>query len=145
GLPNMDVFVPSNGQDMIDSLRWMETYDKAPIAIRFPKANVDLKTLDFYKEVDLRPGTFRVLKRGTDLALLSIGSMIDEAKKATEILESAGFSVTLIDLIWLRPLGVEALNEELSNVRRFVIIDESYVDAGASGYLLNRILPENLS
>ncbi|MBW9232734.1 1-deoxy-D-xylulose-5-phosphate synthase [Leptospira santarosai] len=145
GLPNMDVFVPSNGQDMIDSLRWMETYDKAPIAIRFPKASVDLKTLDFYKKPELRPGTFRVLKRGTDFALLSIGSMIDEAKKASEILESFGFGVTLIDLVWLRPLEAEALNEELSGVRRFAILDESYVDAGASGYLLNRVFPENLS
>ncbi|EMO23464.1 transketolase, C-terminal domain protein [Leptospira santarosai str. HAI134] len=80
-----------------------------------------------------------VLKR-TDFALLSIGSMIDEAKKASEILESFGFGVTLIDLVWLRPLEAEALNEELSGVRRFAIID-----AGASGYLLNRVFPENLS
>lgn len=71
--------------------------------------------------------------------------MIDEAKKASEILESFGFGVTLIDLVWLRPLEAEALNEELSGVRRFAIIDESYVDAGASGYLLNRVFPENLS
>ncbi|MBM9576506.1 1-deoxy-D-xylulose-5-phosphate synthase [Leptospira sp. 201903070] len=145
GLPHMDVFVPSNGQDLIDSLRLMEHYDQEPIAIRFPKASVDVKSLDFHRKPELVPGTFRVLKKGTDVALLSIGSMLDEAKKATEILESSGLSVTLIDLVWLRPLGTEALNEELSNVRQFAILDESYVDAGASGYLLNRIAPEQLS
>ncbi|AOP33511.1 1-deoxy-D-xylulose-5-phosphate synthase [Leptospira tipperaryensis] len=145
GLPHMDVFVPSNGQDLIDSLRLMEHYDQEPIAIRFPKASVDIKSLDFYKKPELVPGTFRVLKKGSDVALLSIGSMLDEAKKAAEILESSGLSVTLIDLVWLRPLGAEALNEELSNVRHFAILDESYVDAGASGYLLNRIAPEQLS
>ncbi|RHX86147.1 1-deoxy-D-xylulose-5-phosphate synthase [Leptospira stimsonii] len=145
GLPHMDVFVPSNGQDLIDSLRLMEHYDQEPIAIRFPKASVDVKSLDFHRKPELVPGTFRVLKKGSDVALLSIGSMLDEAKKATEILESSGLSVTLIDLVWLRPLGTEALNEELSNVRHFAILDESYVDAGASGYLLNRIAPEQLS
>ncbi|TGK19871.1 1-deoxy-D-xylulose-5-phosphate synthase [Leptospira stimsonii] len=145
GLPHMDVFVPSNGQDLIDSLRLMEHYDQEPIAIRFPKASVDVKSLDFHRKPELVPGTFRVLKKGSDVALLSIGSMLDEAKKATDILESSGLSVTLIDLVWLRPLGTEALNEELSNVRHFAILDESYVDAGASGYLLNRIAPEQLS
>ncbi|PJZ51358.1 1-deoxy-D-xylulose-5-phosphate synthase [Leptospira adleri] len=145
GLPHMDVFVPSNGQDLIDSLRLMEHYDREPIAIRFPKASVDVKSLDFHRKPELVPGTFRVLKKGTDVALLSIGSMLDEAKKASEILEASGLSVTLIDLVWLRPLGTEALNEELSNVRHFAILDESYVDAGASGYLLNRISPEQLS
>lgn len=145
GLPHMDVFVPSNGQDLIDSMRLMEHYDQEPIAIRFPKASVDVKSLDFHRKPELVPGTFRVLKKGSDVALLSIGSMLDEAKKATDILESSGLSVTLIDLVWLRPLGTEALNEELSNVRHFAILDESYVDAGASGYLLNRIAPEQLS
>ncbi|WP_061295565.1 1-deoxy-D-xylulose-5-phosphate synthase [Leptospira interrogans] len=145
GLPNMDVFVPSNGQDLIDALRWMEKYDKSPVAIRFPKSSVDLKTLDFYKETELQPGTFRVFKRGTDVALISIGSMIDEAKKASERLENEGLSVTLIDLVWLRPLGAEALNEELVNVRCFVILDESYIDSGVTGYLLNRMTRENLS
>ncbi|MBM9500219.1 1-deoxy-D-xylulose-5-phosphate synthase [Leptospira sp. 201903071] len=145
GLPHMDVFVPSNGQDLIDSLRLMEHYEQEPIAIRFPKASVEIKSLDFYREPELVPGTFRVLKKGTDVALLSIGSMLEEAQKAAEILESSGLSVTLIDLVWLRPLGTEALNEEISNVRQFAILDESYVDAGASGYLLNRISPEHLS
>lgn len=93
----------------------------------------------------MQPGTFRVLKRGTDVALISIGSMIDEAKKAAEKLEKEGFSVTLIDLVWLRPLGEDALNKELMNIRRFAILDESYIDAGATGYLLNRMTRDNLS
>ncbi|MDV6234705.1 1-deoxy-D-xylulose-5-phosphate synthase [Leptospira ellisii] len=145
GLPNMDVFVPSNGQDLVDSLRFMEGYDRGPIAIRFPKASTNVNELDFYKPTEMKPGTFRVLQKGTDVALLSIGSMLEEAKKATQILQSAGFSVTLIDLVWLRPLGVDELNAELSHVRSFAILDESYVDAGASGYLLNRIGQEQLS
>lgn len=143
-LPNMDVFVPSSGQDLVDSLKYMENYDKSPIAIRFPKANVELSGLDFNAEKDLKPGSFRVLQRGTDIALLSIGSMLEEAKKTASLLEQEGYSVTLIDLVWLRPLGKEALDEELSHVRHFVILDESYLDGGASGYLLNRISPEYL-
>ncbi|EQA46874.1 1-deoxy-D-xylulose-5-phosphate synthase [Leptospira broomii serovar Hurstbridge str. 5399] len=144
-LPNMDVFVPSSGQDLVDSLRFMETYDKSPISIRFPKASVDISGLDFTSNFELNPGSFRVLSRGSDIAILSIGSMLDEAKKAAAFLEHEGLSVTLIDLAWLRPLGKEALDEELSKVRYFTILDESYIDGGASGYLLNRISPEYLS
>ncbi|PJZ69202.1 1-deoxy-D-xylulose-5-phosphate synthase [Leptospira perolatii] len=141
-LPNMDVFVPSSGQDLVDSLKFMEHYDKGPIAIRFPKAAVALSSLDFERRTDLDPGSFRVLKRGTDIALLSIGSMLPEATEAASLLEEEGISVTLIDLAWLRPLGKEALDEELSRVRHFAILDESYMDGGATGYLLQRISNE---
>ena len=37
------------------------------------------------------------------------------------------------------------LNRELSLTKKFMILDESYLDSGLSGYILNRLDPKNLS
>jgi 1-deoxy-D-xylulose-5-phosphate synthase len=145
GLPNMDVIVPSNGQDIIDSLYLMEHYNKGPIAIRFPKDSVLISDLDFDEPNPIQVGKFRKLTEGKDLTILSVGSILPIAKDVKDKLESQGKSVQLIDLFWLRPLDIVALEKEMKKTKHFVIMDESYLDMGASGYLLNRFSPEVLS
>jgi 1-deoxy-D-xylulose-5-phosphate synthase len=145
GLPNMAVIAPSNGQDIIDSLYYMESHDETPIAVRFPKDAVPLNSLNFDKPNAMSPGKFRILNKGTDIAILSVGSILSVSKEVTKLLEEKGITVQLIDLLWLRPLDLDALNQELAKVKNFLILDESYIDMGASGYLLNRISPKFLS
>ncbi|WCL48725.1 1-deoxy-D-xylulose-5-phosphate synthase [Leptospira sp. GIMC2001] len=145
GLPNMDLVVPSSGQDIIDSLHFMNTYDSSPIAIRFPKDSVKLADLNFAEPRPLTPGKFRILSQGSDLAILSIGSMLDISQKTRKLLEEKDKSVKLIDLFWLRPLDWEALESELGSVNKFIIMDESYRDMGASGYILNQLNPNTLN
>lgn len=144
GLPNMDVIAPSRGQDIIDALHFMETYEKGPIALRFPKDSVALESLEFAKPNSIEPGKFRVLSEGTDITLLSVGSILGYAQETKFLLEQKGLSVQLIDLLWLRPLDFTALNACLEKTRYFAILDESYLDLGASGYLLNRLSPASL-
>ncbi len=145
GLPNMDILVPSSPQDIIDSLHFMENYTDAPIAIRFPKDNGDLRELKFDAPNPIQKASTRVLSRGEDLLILSIGFMLPIAKNVKTILEAAGLKVTLVDLFWLRPFDKNTIESLLTDVKRFTILDESYIHAGASGYLLNEISPKFLS
>ncbi len=145
GLPNMNVIVPSSGQDIIDSLYFMESYEDHPIAIRFPKDTVSASEINFENPNSMTPGKFRILSHGTDVCLISIGSILFLAKEVKEILETHSKKVKLIDILWLRPLDLESLIDELQEVKAFAILDESYIDMGASGYLLNRLPAEILS
>jgi 1-deoxy-D-xylulose-5-phosphate synthase len=145
GLPNMDIIVPSSAQDIIDSLHFMEGYTEAPIAIRFPKDNGDLRQLKFETPNQITKGSTRVLSKGEDVLLLSVGFMLPIAKEVQSILETSGLGVTLVDLFWLRPFDKQTIESLLAGVKRFAILDESYVHAGASGYLLNEISPSHLS
>ncbi|MEM7180038.1 MAG: 1-deoxy-D-xylulose-5-phosphate synthase, partial [Spirochaetota bacterium] len=142
-LPNMTVLAPSNGQDLIDCMKYMETYDKGPIAIRFPKAAVSPDTLDYEKTGAIQAVQSRVLQSGTSLCLLSVGSMLEISQAVAVKLQEHGFSVTVVDLFWIRPLDQKTIEEEISKTEHFAILDESYLDSGVSGYILNRI-PANL-
>lgn len=145
GLPNMDIIVPSSAQDIIDTLYFMESYTDAPIAIRFPKDNGDLRDLKFDTPNPITKGKTRVLTKGKDLLILSVGFMLPIARAVSELLEKDGVSITLVDLFWLRPLDKNIIESLLDDVKKFVILDESYVHAGASGFLLNEIDSSYLS
>ncbi|MDF3818908.1 1-deoxy-D-xylulose-5-phosphate synthase [Leptospira sp. 96542] len=145
GLPNMDIIVPSSAQDIIDSLHFMKSYETHPIAIRFPKDNGDLRYLNFDSPNTIRPGTARLVQEGKDVLLLSIGSMLETAKSTAKELEGMGKSVTIIDLFWLRPYDKDLVHTQINKNNCFVIMDESYLHAGASGYLLNEIPAQYLS
>jgi len=145
GLPNMDIIVPSSAQDIIDSLYFMESYTDSPIAIRFPKDNGDLRELKFDAPNSIQKATTRILSKGKDVLILSIGFMLPIAKEVGTILEESGIKVTLVDLFWLRPFDKNTINSLLAETSKFAILDESYVHSGASGYLLNEIQPIHLS
>ncbi|TGN07115.1 1-deoxy-D-xylulose-5-phosphate synthase [Leptospira ilyithenensis] len=145
GLPNMSIMAPSSAQDIIDSLHFMKDHSDGPIAIRFPKESGDLRELKFETPNPIQKGKTRVLSKGNDVLLISVGSMLAISKQVKEKLEEAGKKVGLIDLFWLRPFDKGTIEQILGEVSRFAFIDESYVHSGASGYLLNEIDPKYLS
>ncbi|TGL20100.1 1-deoxy-D-xylulose-5-phosphate synthase [Leptospira yanagawae] len=138
-LPNMDIMVPSSAQDIIDSLHFMKDYTDHPIAIRFPKDNGDLRELKFQTPNQVTKAKARVVLEGNELLILSIGFMLPIAKQVAEILKKEGISVSVIDLFWLRPYDKDLVHSYITKTKQFVILDESYLHAGASGYLLNEI------
>jgi 1-deoxy-D-xylulose-5-phosphate synthase len=144
-LPNMSILAPSSAQDIIDSIHYMENYTEGPISIRFPKASESTDNFSHEKINSIQKSKFRVLQKGSSLSIISIGSMLSIAKKLISILEKHNISSTLIDLFWIRPLDSLSLNKLLEETKNFVILDESYLDAGASGYVLNRISPKLLN
>lgn len=144
GLPNMSVLAPSKGQDIIDGLHFMEKFTSGSIAIRFPKDSILINDCNFTEPNEIEVGKFRKLSEGNDIAILSVGSILPISIETKLLLENSGKSVKLIDLFWLRPLDLNSLEAELSTVKHFVILDESYVDMGASGYLLNHFQPKTL-
>lgn len=144
-LPNMNIFVPSNAQDLIDAMFFMESFHEGPIAIRFPKASEDKDNISFEHINPLEIGKSRVLEKGKELTILSCGTMLSLAKQVSLKLRDFEITTSLVDLRWIRPLDTQTIIQEISRTRKFIILDESYLDSGISGYILNRIPPMLLS
>ncbi|MCE9502011.1 MAG: 1-deoxy-D-xylulose-5-phosphate synthase, partial [Leptospira sp.] len=142
-MPNMSILAPSTAQDLANSIRFMETFDAGPIAVRFPKGSADLQRIDNKSDSFIAGRKAKVILRGKDIAILSVGSMLEFAIETAELLKTKKIECTVIDLVWIRPLDLETIEKEITLCNKFIILDESYLDAGVSGYLLTR-LPANL-
>ncbi|MCB1586607.1 MAG: alpha-ketoacid dehydrogenase subunit beta [Xanthomonadales bacterium] len=65
------------------------------------------------------------LKEGTDITLVTWGSMVKETMEAATILEQQGISAEVIDVATVSPIDMETIQESVKKTGRCVIIQEA--------------------
>ncbi|MEO0413825.1 MAG: 1-deoxy-D-xylulose-5-phosphate synthase [Verrucomicrobiota bacterium] len=103
-IPNW-VFMQAKDEDeFVDMLWTMANYDDGPIAIRYPRGEgtgAEPKATPQLLEI----GQAEVVEdSGTDVALIGLGSMFEMAEQTKAALEEKGYSVSLINPRWIKPL-----------------------------------------
>lgn len=87
-------------------------------------------------------GVPEVLRKGSDISLITYGSCVRLADQACEILEDQGISIELIDIQTLLPFDLEhRIIASIKQTNRVLIVDED-VPGGGSAYILQQLLEE---
>lgn len=87
-------------------------------------------------------GVPEVIRQGTDVTVVTYGSMCRIVAQAAEELEEFGISVEIIDVQTLLPFDVHSsIVESLKKTNRVVFADED-VPGGASAYMMQKVLEE---
>lgn len=85
-------------------------------------------------------GVPEVLREGTDVTIVTYGSMCRVVMEAADILEQAGISAEVIDVQTLLPFDIHhSIAESLKKTNRIVVADED-VPGGASSYIMQQVL-----
>tara|TARA_R110002050_G_scaffold109799_4_gene221540 strand:- start:46341 stop:48770 length:2430 start_codon:yes stop_codon:yes gene_type:complete len=85
-------------------------------------------------------GKVEVLKQGTDMTLITYGSMVRLVEEAAKQLLELGISVEVIDIQTMLPFDLEHdILESIKKTSRVLIIDED-VPGGGSSFILHQIL-----
>jgi 1-deoxy-D-xylulose-5-phosphate synthase len=131
GIPNLVHMQPKDEDEFVDMLWTMAHYEKGPIAIRYPRGNGPGVTPKA-QPVALTIGQAEVLSEGTDVALIGLGGMFEMAETVKAQLEAKGFSVTLINPRWIKPLDNACIHEHARKVK-VVCTFEDHVLANGFG------------
>lgn len=137
-VPGLKVVAPSNAYDvkgcLIEAIR-----DNNPVI--FVEHRLLYFTDAFVPEhsYTLPFGKARVYGDAGDVTLVGISNMAVECLRAKEILSNAGINCEVVDPISLRPLDFEAIAASAARTRRVVIVDNAWVDFGASAEIAARI------
>lgn len=87
-------------------------------------------------------GVPEVIRQGTDVTVVTYGSMCRIVAQAAEELEELGISVEIIDVQSLLPFDIHSsIVESLKKTNRVVFADED-VPGGASAYMMQKVLEE---
>ncbi|MFM7629215.1 MAG: thiamine pyrophosphate-dependent enzyme [Algoriphagus sp.] len=85
-------------------------------------------------------GKPEVLREGTDLSLVTYGSMCRLVMEAAEELNSIGISVEVVDVQTLLPFDTQGIvGQSIQKTNRVIFIDED-VPGGASAYMMQQVL-----
>ncbi|MBL7743970.1 MAG: transketolase [Chitinophagaceae bacterium] len=87
-------------------------------------------------------GVPEVIKEGTDITIVSYGSVLRIIQESVKMLEMQGISCEIIDVQTLLPFDTRhTILESLKKTSRIVFIDED-VPGGAAAYMFNKVMEE---
>lgn len=134
-IPNMVLMMPKDenqGQHMVYTAL---NYDDGPIAMRFPRGNgLGVPMDEEFKKIPI--GTWEVLKAGSDAAILTFGTTIQLALEAAAILEKQGYSISVINARFIKPLDEEMLLSLLNKNIPLLTIEEAVLQGGFGSYII---------
>ena len=121
-LPGFTVMAAADEAELMHMVATAAAHDEGPIAFRYPRGNGTGVAMPERGEI-LPIGKGRVLREGTDLAILSYGNMLPEALEAAIQLESEGHSVTVADARFAKPLDMELVTQLARNHRGLITLE----------------------
>ncbi|HVP35479.1 MAG TPA: 1-deoxy-D-xylulose-5-phosphate synthase [Terriglobales bacterium] len=128
-IPNMVILAPKDGNELRDMLYTAVKWGKSPVAIRYPRTVIPDKKLK--EEFGLIPlGRWEVLKKGKDLLILAIGSMVYPALEAASELSPEGIEAEVINCRTLKPLDEGLLLSSLKGFDKVITLEENVLPGG---------------
>ena len=126
-IPNMTVISPKNRWEMADMLRFAVDYPH-PVALRYPRGEAYEGMKEFRTPVEY--GKSEVLYEEKDIAVIFVGHMAELADRVRNGIREAGYSCSLINARFVKPLDTQLLDRLSRTHRLFVTIEENVVSGG---------------
>ena len=123
-LPNFVVMAAADEAELVHMVHTMALHDTGPIAVRYPRGNGTGVALPETPE-RLEIGKGRIVREGKKVAILSLGTRLEEALKAADILDGKGLSATVADLRFAKPLDEELIRRLLTTHEVAVTVEEA--------------------
>ncbi len=128
-LPNFVLMAPADEAELVHMVATSVEIDDRPSALRYPRGEglgIDLPERGIPVEI----GRGRIIREGTKAAILSYGTRLGEAVKAAEELSALGFSTTVADARFAKPID-EPLVARLAREHEVLVTIE---DAAIGGF-----------
>jgi 1-deoxy-D-xylulose-5-phosphate synthase len=138
-VPGMTVTAPRNATEMLALMRTAAEHRDGPFCLRYPRdAAPDQPPA--MKEIPAVPhGTWDVLRRGEQVAILAVGTMVDPSLAAAEQLSADGLNVTVVNCRFLKPYDSLTLAAVLQDHRAVLVVEEGTVVNGFGAYMAQTI------
>jgi 1-deoxy-D-xylulose-5-phosphate synthase len=141
-LPNLVVMAAADEAELTHMVHTMAAHDTGPIAVRYPRGSGTGVAIPAEPQL-LEIGKGRVVREGKAVAILSLGTRLEEALKAADRLEAQGLSTTVADLRFAKPLDEALIRRLLTSHEVAVTVEEGAV-GGFGAHVLTLASDEGL-
>ncbi|MEE8471794.1 MAG: 1-deoxy-D-xylulose-5-phosphate synthase [Dehalococcoidia bacterium] len=139
-VPNLVVASPKDG-DELRHLLYTAVNSQRPMAIRFPRGPVPgVLSKPLFEELPL--DRWEVLREGSDLAILAIGTTVYPAMDAAGRLSAEGIEAMVVNARYSKPLDSSLIERAVRVAGRLVTVEENAL-AGGLGSAVLRFLSDS--
>ena len=133
-LPNMVIMCPSDEAELFHMVATAAAYDDGPSAVRYPRGEGVGCTIPDVAEI-LTIGKGRIVREGSGLAILSLGTRLTASIETADLLASNGMSVTIADARFAKPLDTNLI-DNLAGTHESLLIVEEGSPGGFSAHVI---------
>jgi 1-deoxy-D-xylulose-5-phosphate synthase len=125
-LPNMVVMAAADEVELMHMVATQARYDENPIALRYPRGEgVGLERPFIGSPLEIGKG--RIIREGTSIAILSLGTRLAPSLEAAERLSGYGLSATVADARFAKPLDHDLIRRLAKEHELLITIEENAV------------------
>lgn len=141
-IPNMIVSAPMDEIELRNLMYTAQQENMGPFSIRYPRG-CGCK-VDWKQPFELiKVGKARILTKGNDLAILTIGTTGINASRAVKSLNKEGYSVAHYDMRFVKPLDEKLLHQVCSKFEKIITVEDGVIQGGFGSAILEFIADHN--
>ncbi len=138
-IPNMTVMAPKNAWELSEMLSFATKHD-GPISLRYPRGTAWDGLKEYQEPIAL--GKSEMIYEEADIAILSVGHMMEVAHQVWEELKAEGYACSLVNARFVKPMD-EACIEALAKDHKLIVTIEEGVTIGGYGEHVLRYVSEH--
>lgn len=138
-LPNITIISPCDGPEYHEAVISASEID-GPVYLRIHRMKAKRLNPENYK---FRVGKANILRKGTDVTIVSYSTMVSRSLEAATILYKKGINAEVINMHTLKPIDKETLLESSYRTRKVVTIEEHSIVNGLGGAVASLLAREN--
>jgi 1-deoxy-D-xylulose-5-phosphate synthase len=129
-VPHMTVTAPKDGAELIGLLRCALGHTAGPFSLRYPRDTAPGEAPRAAEVTAVPYGTWELLRRGRECAILAVGVMCRPALEAAQELVADGLDVSVVNCRFLKPLDRELLEDLVRGHTLLVTVEDGTVVNG---------------
>ncbi len=143
-VPGLVIMAPADEQELRDML-YTALYElNCPVAIRYPRGNgTGMSLLKNFTSLPVGKGV--IVKEGSGLALLCMGTMTQKALEVAAILEQEGIDATVANMRFLKPFDTRMVEELASRSTHFAVLEENSMIGGLGSAVIDHLNTKGLN
>ncbi|MDO6596479.1 1-deoxy-D-xylulose-5-phosphate synthase [Oceanihabitans sp. 2_MG-2023] len=140
-IPNLILFAPRNEIELRNIMYTAQLGLDSPIAIRFPRGRGKItKWKQTFSKIEIGKGI--CLKKGKDIAILSIGTMANTVDEAINLIHSE-IEIAHYDMRFIKPIDETLLHNICTTYKNIITIEDGTVKGGFGNEILEFIAKNN--
>lgn len=141
-IPNMVLMAAADEAELVHMVATQAALDDGPSALRYPRGEgVGVELPQEGRPLEIGKG--RIVREGSTVAILSLGTRLAESLRAAEQLAAFGLSTTVADARFAKPLDKDLIKRLAANHEVLVTIEEGSV-GGFGSFVLHSLAEDGL-
>ena len=142
-IPNIIVMAPKDENELQHMFKTAVDCGR-PVSLRYPRGRGEGTNLDEELK-NLEIGKGEVLREGSDLAIIAIGSTVNPALIAAGRLAKEGFNIKVINARFIKPLDEELILKTAAVINKIITVEENMLQGGFGSAVLELLAEKGVA